>query len=346
MNESFLVRFKAGNKFWTVSDLSRANGIKFAELQDDEWHALTFEFDARNDPVSQGAVNQVRSNHGWLPWQFDLSLTKDPGGSGIRVAGVDAYGLPPAYYWCRVRIQDVKISGAQLSFGIDQNATDEVVVVNVTPDDRDVKLHLDECHDMDVSTLLSAPGPDVGETLEEWLLDVHSPKEKACALNVLAALRVRPDTTTPFIQRVESIFRIRLDRIYANIDPALHTWLETLSNDPALKVYAEGEPHAPIHQQLLQSLPVVADRTAGYTLASYRAEGRPSLQAVVAVPPAGYPQRFYADFDLDLGNPLQDVVGFAIHMGELLSATLTDHLALWKDLEKTPAGDYLYYEVV
>jgi len=344
MNESFLVRFKGGNKYWTVSDLSRANGIKFAELEDDEWHALTFEFDAREDPISQGAVNQVRSNHGWDPWQFDLSFVKDAG--GLRVSGVDAYGLPPAYYWCRVRIQDVKVSSGRLDFGIDQDATDEVVVVNVTPDDRDVKLHLDECHDVDVSQLLSAGSALDGGSLEVWLQGAHSPQEKACALNLLAALRVRPDTTTPFIQRVDSIFRVRLDRVYASIDPALHDWLETLSNDPALKVYAEGQPNAPIHQQLLQNLPVVADCTAGYTLASYRAEGRPSLQAVVAIPPAGYAQRFYADFDLDLGNPLQDVVGFFIHMGELLSATLTDHLALWKDLEKTPAGDYLYYEVI
>jgi len=40
------------------------------------------------------------------------------------------------------------------------------------------------------------------------------------------------------------------------------------------------------------------------------------LQAVVAEPPAGCDFTF-ADIDLDLGNPLQDVVGFVVHMGEL-----------------------------
>lgn len=344
MNESFLLRFKAGNKYWTVSDLSRQYGIKFADLEDDEWHPLTFEFDAREDPVSQGAVNQIRSNHGWHPWQFDLTFTPEP--AGIRVSGVDAYGLPPAYYWCRIRIQDVKISSGRLNFGIDQNATDEVVVAKITSDDRDVELHLDQCHDVDVSQLLSVASPLDGGSLEAWLAGAHAAKEKACALNLAAALRVRPNTTTPFIQRVQSIFRVRPDRVYASVDPELHAWLEMLSQDPGLPVYAEGEPHAPIHQQLLQSLPVAADRTAGYSLASYRAEGSPSLQAVIAIPPGGYPQRFYADFDLDLGNPLQDVVGFAIHMGELLKATLTDHLALWKDLRTQAAGDFLYYKVV
>jgi len=134
--------------------------------------------------------------------------------------------------------------------------------------------------------------------------------------------------------------------VYAAVDPELHAWLDTLSNLPTQPVYAEGPPHAPIHQQLLQNLPVLEDRALNYTLASYRAEGRPSLQTVIAIPPTGGTQHVYADFDLDLGNPLQDVEGFAIHMGELLRATLTDHLALWKDLKKTPAGSYLYYKVV
>lgn len=344
MNESFLVRFKGGNKYWTVTALSDADGIQFADLHDGEWHALTFEFDARDDPISQAAVNQVRSDRSWSPWEFKLSFAMESG--GLRVSGVDAYALPPAHYWCRVRIQDVKASAAKLDFQIEQGATDEVVVVSVTPDDREVELHLDDCHDVDVSQQLTVSSALDGGSLEAWLTGDHAAKEKACALNLLAALRVHPDTTTPFIERVQAIFRVRPDRVYASVDPELHDWLETLANDPAQPVYAEGAPHAPIHQQLLQSVPVLEDRTANYTLASYRAEGRPSLQAVIAIPPAGYARRFYADFDLDLGNPLQDVVGFAIHMGELLNATQTDHLALWKDLSKQAAGKFLFYKVV
>jgi len=121
MNESFLLRFKAGNRYWTVIDLSPTDGIKFAELQDDEWHPVTFEFDARDDPISQGAVNQVRSDHSWHPWQFDLSFTREEG--SVRVSGVDDYALPPVHYWCRVRIQDVEISGGKLDFQIRQSSS-------------------------------------------------------------------------------------------------------------------------------------------------------------------------------------------------------------------------------
>jgi len=344
VNESFLLRFKAGNKYWTITDLSAGAGIKFSELKDDEWHPLTFEFDARDDPISQGALNQVRADHSWQPWEFRLSLVPEAG--AIRVSGVDASGLPPAHYWCRLRIEAVKVSTAKLDFQIKQGATDQVVVVNVTPDTRDVELHLDDCHDLDVAQLLSVASPLDGGSLEAWLRGDRSAEEKACALNLVAALRVHPSTTAPFIQRVGSIFKVRPDRVYASVDPALRDWLDTLSKDPSLPVYAEGPPHAPIHQQLLDTLPIVADRTAGYSLASYRAEGHPSLQAVIAIPPANYAQRFYADFDLDLGNPLQDVVGFAIHMGELLAATQTDHLGLWNDLGKQTTGDFLYYSVV
>ena len=37
----------------------------------------------------------------------------------------------------------------------------------------------------------------------------------------------------------------------------------------------------------------------------------------------------YADLDLDLGNSLQDLVGFFVHMGELLNPDRTDHFSFW-----------------
>jgi hypothetical protein len=58
-------------------------------------------------------------------------------------------------------------------------------------------------------------------------------------------------------------------------------------------------------------------------LTSFRAEGKPSMQVVVAVPPPDLAHT-YAEFDLDLGNPLQDVVGFFVHLGELLDGKPTN----------------------
>jgi hypothetical protein len=343
VNESFLLRFKKGAKYFDVTDVTKDNGLKFDEL-DADWRRMTFEFDARDNPISEAALNRVRSLHGWDPWQFDLHYAVDHG--GIRFSGVDAYGLPAGYFWCRVSVQNVRIAGGKQDFRIKPDATDETVIVAVIPDDRDVELAVDDCHDLDVGRLLEVATSPEGGSLKAWLESPHDPRRKACALNLLAALRVRPTTTTPFIDLVENVFDVEADRIYAAVQPELHDWLEALSNDPKQPVYAEGPPHADIHKRLLASLPIVADRTAGYGLLSYRAEGRPSLQAVIAIPPAGHPPRFYADFDLDLGNPLQDVVGFAIHMGELAGATQTDHLTLWKDLKKTAAGDYLFYKVI
>ena len=48
---------------------------------------------------------------------------------------------------------------------------------------------------------------------------------------------------------------------------------------------------------------------------------------------------------MDLGNPLQDVLGFVVHMGELLSGKPTNHLDLRKKLLKTRAAPFLYYTV-
>ena len=47
MNESFLLRFRKGARYWDVTDVSPQNGVKFDEL-DAEWRQMTFEFDARD----------------------------------------------------------------------------------------------------------------------------------------------------------------------------------------------------------------------------------------------------------------------------------------------------------
>jgi hypothetical protein len=97
---------------------------------------------------------------------------------------------------------------------------------------------------------------------------------------------------------------------------------------------------------MLSALPEPPDVKARFvTLSSFRGEGRPSMQAVVAIPPADLPHT-YAEFDLDLGNPLQDVLGFFVHMGELLDGKPTNHLDMRKVLAKAKASDFLYYTVV
>jgi hypothetical protein len=69
------------------------------------------------------------------------------------------------------------------------------------------------------------------------------------------------------------------------------------------------------------------------------------MQIVIAVPPPELPHT-YVDLDLDLGNPLQDLLGFVVHMGELLDGKPTNHLDLRKKIAKTKAGGFLCYTVV
>ena len=80
-------------------------------------------------------------------------------------------------------------------------------------------------------------------------------------------------------------------------------------------------------------------------LHSYRHEGKNSLQMTLAAPPSATSRPCFADIDVDLGNPLQDVAGTVIHLGELVDPGRTDHLALRKKLADGRARDFLYYKV-
>jgi hypothetical protein len=67
---------------------------------------------------------------------------------------------------------------------------------------------------------------------------------------------------------------------------------------------------------------------------------------VVAIPPPGDTHGYYADFDLDQADSLEDVTGFVVHMGEIANGTLTDHFALHDKLSQDPAIEpFLYYSV-
>jgi hypothetical protein len=157
---------------------------------------------------------------------------------------------------------------------------------------------------------------------------------------------MRPNLAAPLLNLVQEVFLVANDRIHAKVDRKLVDTLQDLADDPARPFFAEGKPHAPIHGRLLTAMPESPDVRARFGgLTSFRAEGKPSMQIVVAIPPADLPHT-YADIDLDLGNPLQDVIGFFVHLGELLDGKPTNHLDLRKPLGKTKAVDFLYYKVV
>ncbi len=69
------------------------------------------------------------------------------------------------------------------------------------------------------------------------------------------------------------------------------------------------------------------------------------MQAVVAVPPNPGPGAYFADLDIDLANPWEDVAGLLVHVGELIDADPTDHLALRRRLIRGAAREFMYYKV-
>ena len=337
MNELIEVQFKRNDKRLRVRR-QLPGGIEFDEPDPLE-RTVGIEFSPRND-ITRLRMDSVRRIQGWQPGEFKLSLSVANGSIFLR--GVNEHALPEGRYGLRLQVEEAKTPKLQTA-SVDHDGS-AIVQINVQMDDRAVAVDLSDADD-DILTLLQRSIVN-GVPAVEWLADTsRRPTRQACLLNLMASLRTRPTRGAPLIRLVHHVFMVANDRIYAKVDRKLLDSLQTLANDPKRPFFAEGTPHAAIHGRLLTDMPEPPDVKARFTsLLSFRAEGRPSMQAVVAVPPADSPHT-YAEFDLDLGNPLQDVAGFFVHMGELLDGKPTNHLDLRKPIAKTPAAEFLYYTV-
>ena len=203
------------------------------------------------------------------------------------------------------------------------------LAIQVTQDPR--KIVFANKMDPEISRVLSASAIGNEWPLTDWLHDDRPrTSRKACLLNLMAKLRTAPTAKEPLIQYVERLFFVGTERVYAKVEPAFLEELEALVRDPKKPFYNEGRPNAPIHFRLLTLAKVSEEE---YDLTSFRQEGNPSMQAVVASPKSRHGD-YFADLDIDMGNPLQDVQGFLIHMTELLNSAPTDHLDLGAVLAK------------
>lgn len=339
MNESVFLQFKRAGQDWRLLGLSPDTGLRFEE-PDPYDRAFGLVLDTDN-PVTATKMREVRRRQGWDRSAFRFVPSVENG--GLRLSGVDPEAFPSGDYWCRLTLQDATISGKQ-AFQVRRDAA-AYREVQVLPDPRQVTLGLIGV-DSEIQRLLDVPDCIDHGSLATWLASPARAMRKACALNLLAVLRSFC-TPAPFIQQVTDVFQVWPDRIYATVTPALYDRLEQLASDAAPVLEREGTPFDDIHRRLLEYLPRPADRARApdYTLVSYRADGVPSLQTVIAKPPDGSGLGYYADFDLDLGDSLEDLRGFAIHMGELAGGTETDHMKLRAELSGTDAKPYLYYTV-
>ena len=297
-----------------------AGGIEFEEPDAIE-RTIGFQITGRN-AATRFRMRRIAQVKGWELGQFKLKMSVEDGNIVLR--GNDPDALPEGFYSLRVRVEELKAKQPTTGVEVEHDGHG-TLRVDVQPDDRTVAVDLSSC-DPEIRRVLEASTID-GQPAASWLTAPDwRPTRKACLLNLLASLRVAPAKSNPLLRHVREILRVFNDRVYAKVDSTLKTRIDELAQDDDRPFYAEGPPHAPIHQRLLDAIPA-AERPRFAALYSYRGEGKPSLQMVVAEPSVGLPHT-YAEFDLDLGNPLQDVLGFVVHVGELLDAKPTNHVDL------------------
>ncbi len=340
MHEYIDVQFTRNGKPFKI-ERRVAHGFEFKET-DPPTRTIDIGFRAYDDGTKYRMAH-IRQVKGWRPEEFKLRTAVEEGSLVIR--GDDEYSLPEGFYEITANVSGAKVKKRppRLEVKHDKHG---VVIVALEMDDRTI--------DVDVT----AADPAVLNVLAESTLDNQPgqtwidnedirPTRRACVLNLLASLRVFPKVSEPLISDVTCVFSSLDDRIYAKVTPPFHERVEALSEKHD-KVYPEGRPHAKIHELLIPALCDYDSKAKGMFeekgLFSFRVEGSPSLQMVIAMPKAAYHCRF-ADLDLDLANPLQDLAGLVIHLGEVLDGRPTNHLDLRKKLAGGKAKAYLYYTV-
>lgn len=345
MNERFSIRLSLDGNPLPINSVRSDQGV-ILRNETDAWpRQLVLEFQGESE-LTRRQMDRIRHVKGWPPGQFKLEAFVDLEGR-LVFTGTEADSLPGGDYSLRLHIEDLEIPDQKFSFSLKENG-EGVVTVPVRLDSRRIRLKEDPSRfgDGEIRRLVLDPNSRLeGMTLARWLADpTRRPNRRACLMNVLAKLRATTSDSEPLIRWVKSIFFADVERIYAVVTADFLETLKVLAAPGRREFYDEGWPKAEIHQKLLERVATLEPDGARFKLSSFRQAGRDCLQAVVAIPPT--PARaHYADLDIDLGNPLQDLEGLIIHVGELIEGT-TDHLALYSSLVEGPAGPYLYYDVL
>lgn len=335
MNEYIKVVFRKPNGKLLRIKRQTANGIEFDEPDPIE-RTIGFQLRHRG-AATRERMRRISQVKGWGLSEFRLQVSVEDGAIVLR--GDDPDSLPEGLYALRVEVEDVHVRQPTTSIEIVQDGHD-TLDVTVFEDVRDVAVDLEGC-DPEIERVLDASTLDGRDALDWLASSDRRPTRRACLLNLLSSIRSRPTLSDVLIDQVHNVFMVSNDRAYMKVDRRFLGRVEALAKDPKKPFYREGEPRARIHGRLLDAIP---EKDLFKDLLSFRGEGRPSLQMVIAVPPIGL-SHTYAEFDLDLGNPLQDAVGFVVHMGELLDGKPTNHLDMRKKLARTRAGRFLYYRV-
>ncbi|MGH9752490.1 MAG: hypothetical protein ACREA2_06865, partial [Blastocatellia bacterium] len=306
MRERMVIRFTRNGSPLSLDKVSSEGVVLNSET--DAWpRGLTLEFDA-DSPITRLRMDQVRQIKGWgsKEYKLNLSLQDDT----LVVAGVDPAALPVGRYWFRLQIGDLILPKQRISLNLKENQ-DTLIEIEVRTDPRRVESLLDS-PDMDeqIRRVLTQSELD-GLTVTSWLASPQPrPSRKACLFNLLAKLRAAPDLGETLLKHIRRVFFADVDRCYAAVDGELFHRLKSLTSIADKPFSADPLPMARVHRNLLRHIRSVESDADRFRLHSFRQRGNNSLQATVAVPPgADASRRFYAEFDIDLGNPGRDLEG-------------------------------------
>lgn len=295
-------------------------------------------------------LRRVRQVQDWQPGEFKMRVGMEAG--RLLCQGEDSRSLPFGRYRLRVQISDLKPVAQPVDINVPEDGLLDLEL-KFKSDPRRIVLHT-PIGDFDekIRAVIARPESILDALpVAEWLSsDKPRARRKACLLNLLAKLRATEGHTPNsfLIDGVVSVFLADVDRLYAAVQSDFYRELTDLANDESQPFYFEGEAKHPTHKRLRDKIGELGlePDAQSFSLMSFRQEGKASMQAVVAVPPGGDPNRpHYVDLDIDLGNPLQDVEGFLIHFGEILAPGKTDHFGLAKKLAGGPTSEFMYYDV-
>lgn len=345
MNERVRFRMVENGRHLRILKLDAREGATLEGETDALPRGVTFNFWGAN-PVTEYRMRRVAQLRGWPTGTFRANVRLDDG--DLVLEGKDPEALPSGVLRVWLGVADLELHGMPLDVEVRENG-ETLVEVQVRPDRRRVELTgAVDSFDREIARVLLDPASVLdGQPCAQWLesKEVRA-RRKACLLNLMAKLRATPAPTArlPLLRTIRSVFLADVDRIGVRAGRELYSVLEALARDPKKPFYAEGTPAAGIHFRVLER--AGADRER-FTLHSFRQEGRPSLQAVVAVPvEAGDDDGVFADVDVDLGNPLQDLTGALIHFGEVVTPGKTDHFKLFSRLNRGATKDFLHYRIV
>ncbi len=341
MDEKILLRFENDREAMKVVFLAADQGVAFHKPKDASPLNIAFGLQA----LLPGRLDGVRLRHDWRDKQFALDALVHDGGILLSGFNGDREGLPFGTYDITVEVESCKFKNGQRRITLKRGGQAEILLTAR----KEPGIALLDNFDPATAALIADSSID-GQALGPWLRsDKPRAARQACLLNILTKLAAppMPAVRKGLTSRFTSLHFAEVDRVYAAADPGIATDLENFVKKGGW--VREGRPRHPIHQKVvkdtLERFKLKGKTKDDFTLTSYRQGGRTCLQVVLAIPKFAHPV-VYAEVDLDLGNPLWDLDGLFVHLGELLDSGRTDHFDVRDKLDRDATKDFVFYWVV